>query len=204
MYKVSVNTDLSSSLRYYSVDELRNICENEGSERRWWAVNNVLENKHRIMPIVEFLETLDPTQYATRHETRQIDFYTNERSIYDALSQHFESSIIHRYEPSADADLDRSHVIIVDQLPHKRYQYRVYLQPHKLKGDPEAKQKYLDWIVVQDKILISEAVKRWFLKTDWNWDRRYVLVEDEQTLLMFKLRSNELMGTVYTYVVNDK
>jgi hypothetical protein len=47
-------------------------------------------------------------------------------------------------------------------------------------------------------------VQKWFLKTDWNWDRRYVLVEDEGTLLMMKLRNSDVVGTVYNYVVTDK
>jgi hypothetical protein len=42
------------------------------------------------------------------------------------------------------------------------------------------------------------------MKTEWNWDRRYVLVEDEGTLLMLKLRNPEVMGSVYNYVLSDK
>jgi hypothetical protein len=42
------------------------------------------------------------------------------------------------------------------------------------------------------------------MKTDWNWDRRYVLVEDEGTLLLMKLKNSEVVGTVYNYVIVDK
>lgn len=118
------------------------------------------------MPIVEVLETFDPTLYAKRIENRLIDFYTNDKTIYDTLSQTFENDIRHRFEPSADVELDRTHVIVLKKLPHNRYHYRVYLQPHKLKGDVTAKSKYLEWLEGQDKILLSAAVKRWFMKTD--------------------------------------
>ena len=205
IYKVSVNTDLSTLFRVYTLEELRDICEHDDNKltRKWWG-QNVKENKHRIMPIVRVLEAFDLASYATRVEHRQLDFYTNDKGMYDTLSQEFESQIIHRFEPSADVNLDQAHVIVSKKLPHDRYQYRVYLQPHKLKGDVVGKEKYLEWLDGQDKILVSAAVKRWFMKTDWNWDRRYILVEDEPTLLMLKLRSNDIMGTVYTYVISDK
>ena len=67
------------------------------------------------------------------------------------------------------------------------------------------KRIYVEWIKGQhDRILISDAVKEWFVHTDWNWDRRYVLIEDSQTLLMLKLRNPEAIGRVYDYVISDK
>jgi hypothetical protein len=85
------------------------------------------------------------------------------------------------------------------------YQHKVFLLPHKLAGDDEGKQKYLNWVDTQgDKIKISECTKQWFLATNWNWDRRYVYVDSEQTLLMLKLRNPDVIGRVYDYVVVDK
>jgi hypothetical protein len=51
---------------------------------------------------------------------------------------------------------------------------------------------------------MSEAVKTWFIHTDWNWDRRYILVDEESTLLMLKLRNSDFMGKIYEYVIVDK
>jgi hypothetical protein len=74
-----------------------------------------------------------------------------------------------------------------------------------MKYDIDAKQKYINWIDMQgDKVRMSPVVKDWFMKTDWNWDRRYLLVEDTQTLLMLQMRSGEAIGKVYEYVVVDK
>ena len=55
-----------------------------------------------------------------------------------------------------------------------------------------------------EKVRLSKIVKEWFIKTDWNWDRRYLLVEDTQTILMLQMRSGEAIGKVYEYVVVDK
>ena len=74
-----------------------------------------------------------------------------------------------------------------------------------MKGDLDAKQKYIEWIEMQgEKVRLSKRVKEWFIKTDWNWDRRYLLIEDDQTLLMLQMRSGDAIGKVYEYVVVDK
>jgi hypothetical protein len=63
----------------------------------------------------------------------------------------------------------------------------------------------LDWVESQNgKITISPALKDWFISTNWNWDRRYVLVEDEKTLLMLKLKNSDAVGSIYDYVISDK
>jgi hypothetical protein len=136
-----------------------------------------------------------------------MDIYTNDREFYEELSTKFKDAIVQRFEPDeiyVDL-LDNPKTIICDKLPHNKYNFRVYLLPHKLAGDRDAKQKFIDWLIAQSpKITCTPAVQQWFLKTDWNWDRRYVLVEDEGTLLMMKLRNSDVVGTVYNYVVTDK
>lgn len=93
----------------------------------------------------------------------------------------------------------------VKKLPHNRYRYRVYLLPHKMAKDREGKQKYISWLKsLGERVTCTPAVEGWFMHTDWNWDRRYILVEDEHTLLMLKLRNSEVVGRIYNYVLSDK
>jgi hypothetical protein len=136
-----------------------------------------------------------------------MDFYTNDRNFYEELSLKFESAMLHRFEPNLETLdlLDTPQTILAAKLPHNRYHYKVYLLPHKMAGDKESKKKYVDWLKSQDpRITCTPAVQKWFIKTDWNWDRRYVLVEDEHTLLMLKLRNSEVVGRVYNYIISDK
>jgi hypothetical protein len=119
----------------------------------------------------------------------------------------FEQDVRQRSEPFENSIelLEDQRVILSKKLPHDRYRYKVYLKPHLLASDPQAKQQYLNWIEGQDnRITLTDSVKSWFMRTEWNWDRRYVLVEDEQTLLMLKLRNSDVMGRVYNYVISDK
>jgi len=136
-----------------------------------------------------------------------LDFYTNDQSVYNDFCKKFNLILTQKFEPAADdlELLNNQYTIITKKLPHNKYRYRAFLRPHKMKGDLDAKQKYIEWIELQgDKVRLSKRVKEWFIKTDWNWDRRYLLVEDDQTLLMLQMRSGDAIGKVYEYVVVDK
>jgi hypothetical protein len=113
-----------------------------------------------------------------------------------------------RYEPDDEAKellKDDVKIIISDRYPHNKYHYRVYLLPHKFNKDDTAKSKYIDWLRSQSpRITCTNAVERWIMKTNWNWDRRYVLVEDKNTLMLLRLRNPEVVGSVYEFVLSDK
>jgi hypothetical protein len=163
-------------------------------------------HKLELIALSDFLARWDNELWAKRIECNSIDLYTNDKAMYEDLSVGFEEFVSSRSEPNEwDLDiLEHTGAIVVKKLPHDKYAYKAFLLPHKIK-DRQDKQEYIDWISGQnDRILISDAVKEWFIKTDWNWDRRYVLIEDSQTLLMLKLRNPEAIGRVYDYVISDK
>jgi hypothetical protein len=163
-------------------------------------------NKDKIIALSTVLLGWDETLWAKRIENSDIDIYTSNKELYEKLLTEFSSLVIVCYAPN-ECDLsilENTGSIIAKKLPHDKYHYKAFLLPHKIKSK-EDKQQYLTWIEGQgNRILISNTVKEWFIKTEWNWDRRYVLVEDEATLLMLKLRNSEAIGRVYDYVVSDK
>jgi hypothetical protein len=115
--------------------------------------------------------------------------------------------VINLYQPlEKNIDLLKdSDKIITKKLPHDKYRFKVYLLPHKLANDELGKKRYLQWVESQkEKILITKSVKNWFMTTNWNWDRRYIYVEDPSTLLLLKLRNSETIGRSYEYVIVDK
>jgi hypothetical protein len=133
--------------------------------------------------------------------------YTNDRVFFNNVSTNLSTLATQAFEPDeANIDLlENAGAIIGKKLPHDRYRYRVYLQPHKLANDNVSKKKFIDWIKGQQpRITCTTSVENWFMKTNWNWDRRYVLVEDEQTLLMLKIRNSDVVGKIYNYQVADK
>jgi hypothetical protein len=208
IYKVSLNVKGTAIFRAHSLDYIKEFCTGENSDNRPHSIfGQAWQNKDQILALSDFLTDKDPTIWSKRIENTNIDFYTNDKLFYESISETFQDSLIHRFEPDDGVEslLDQPQVIVSHKLPHNKYRYRVYLLPHKLANNKEAKLKYIDWLKSQSpRITCTTAVEKWFIKTDWNWDRRYVLVEDEHTLLMLKLRNSEVVGRVYNYVVADK
>jgi hypothetical protein len=177
-------------------------------ERPYTVLAKAYKEKENILALANFLERYDSKLWTKRIESSRIDFYTNDVEFYNKLSSNFKDILVHRFEPDP-ASIDQLNVspstVVVKKLPHNKYQYRAYLLPHKMAGDKEGKKKYIAWLKTQeDRVTCTPAVEKWFMTTDWNWDRRYILVEDESTLLMLKLRNSEVVGRIYNYVVSDK
>ena len=159
------------------------------------------------MDLIEIFQNTDKSIWSKRIERNCLDIYTSDQSFYQDISEKFHDIMIHRYEPSNDESKEKlkDQNILVKRLPHGTFQYRAYLLPHKMGNNTEDKKRYVDWLKNQSpRISCTMAVENWFIKTNWNWDRRYVLVEDEKTLLMLKLRNSEVVGKVYKFEIIDK
>jgi hypothetical protein len=210
LYKASFNLEGGALFRSKTLDEVEEFClgPNPHDKHSYSIWVRAWNNRELINNVCTFLKSYSKDVYNLRIESSIFDVYTNDKEFYNLISLEFEETLRHKFEPSeANIDLLKSNqnYITVDRLPKGQYNYRVYLLPHKMKGDKEGKQKYLEWIKRQTpKITCTPSIEKWFLATDWNWDRRYVLVEDESTLLMLKLRNAEVMGRVYNFVVSDK
>lgn len=139
-----------------------------------------------------------------RIENKFIDIYLNDKEGYVALIDRFSSDIKHAFYPHPDllTSSPNGKNIMARKLPYDRYQYKVFLKPHAM-GSIEEKRDYLKWLQTQDpRVYISDNTKDWFIKTTWNWDRRYMYVEDEKTLLLLKMRHSQALGSVYTYEIS--
>jgi hypothetical protein len=206
LYKVTLRIPGVAVLRQYKLEQIPYLNFTGQKHSTHSTMGRAALHKHELIALSVFLARWDSELWAKRIEHNGIDIYTNDKEMYNDLSVNFEEYLSSRSEPNEwDLDiLEHTGSIVVKKLPHDKYAYKAFLLPHKIK-DRQDKRDYVNWIGGQsDRILISDAVKEWFIKTDWNWDRRYILVQDEQSLLMLKLRAAEVIGRIYNYVVSDK
>ena len=208
LYKVTLAFKGANVFRSYSLSDIQEYFSNgTPDDRPYSMLSRAWADKDELIKLSTFLLAYDPTIWTKRIEHSYIDFYTNDREFYDSLAAAFNYRVNQQFEPDAEISelLEQPQSIVVTKLPHNRYKHKVYLKPHKMAGDIEGKTKYVEWLKSQSpRITCTPAVEKWFIKTDWNWDRRYVLVEDEHTLLMLKLRNSEVAGKVYNYIITDK
>jgi hypothetical protein len=185
-YKLSFSIKHARDLSYRSLDYLLN------------------HPNPTISLISKDLANYNSNIYARRTESNLLDLYTNDESFFNYFLENYKETIRLVVSPDNKDSLNQSHVILAKKLPYDKYLYKVYLQPHRIHSEDE-KQRYLDWLETQKpRVNFTNTVKDWFYKTNWNWDRRYMYVEDEKTLLLLKLKKPEALGTVYTFVISDK
>lgn len=209
LYKTTLSLEGGNLLRLDSRKELddflncdsapRSVSYNIWKSRAWNA-------RHDMKTLLEILDSYDDTLWSTRIESGWIDVYTNEKSLYDKISKKLGTLLVHRFEPDIEKiDLlnDRNgKTMLVKKLPQGRFNYRVYLLPHTLKNKEDEKERFLEWLEAQKpRVTCTDSIKAWFRKNKTNWDRRYVLVEDEGTLMMMKLRNPDVVGTVYKFEI---
>lgn len=209
LYKTTLLLAGGNLLRIYSRKDLDNFlnCDTPPSS----AAYNIWKSKayaarHNMKHLLSLLDNYDDSLWAIRVEADWIDIYTNERSLYEKISSELESLLIHRFEPDTEKiDLlneRNGKTMLVKKLPHDRFNYRVYLLPHTLDRSSNDRQKFIDWLESQKpRVTCSDSIKKWFLSNKTNWDRRYILVEDEGTLMMMKLRNPDVVGTVYKFEI---
>lgn len=209
LYKVSLQLNGCAIFRQKTLEYIKGFCLGAYTDERPYSLMaKAYREKENIMMLANFLESYDSKLWSKRIEGSRIDFYTNDVDFYNKMSADFTDILVHRFEPDPES-VDQLNVsastVIVKKLPHDKYQYRAYLLPHKMAGDKEGKKKYIEWLKTQgEKVTCTKAVEKWFMNTEWNWDRRYILVQDESTLLMLKLRNSEVVGRIYNYVLSDK
>lgn len=190
LYKISLSILSASRLRH---GEYQKIAEDQ-------------RYSSDLRSLASLLDSLDRNGFAVRIEGKILDFYTNDLDDFEKISKEFESVVRFCSMPDDNFQqaLQTPRSILAKKLPYDRYRYKVFLHPHKIK-DRADKTRYVDWLDTQEpRIRITDVVKQWFKHTDWNWDRRYMYVEDDHTLLILKMKNPEALGSVYTYVLYDK
>ena len=202
-YKVTLFIEGCESLRYSSTKDSKEFLEN-GSLPKFYVSEyrklKVMENKETLITLCGLLLNYDSDSWQKRIERNHIDIYSKGSELIEEIKSVFPENVTAVFEPSDDPA--EPFTLKVKKLPNDIYNYRVFLLPHKLRNSPEEKQKYISWIESQKKkIKMSDSVKNWFIKTDWNWDPRYILVDEESTLLMLKLRNPELVGRTYKFII---
>lgn len=202
-YKVTLKIEGCGSLRYHTISNSKNWLE-DGTLPKFYLSDRVklavLQNKDLLICLCDVLLNYNGDSWQKRIEGDSIDVYTSNRDLVKQLQTNLQEKVTCIFEPSESAV--EPGTMNVKKLPDGIYNYRVYLLPHKLHDNLE-KEKYVSWLKNQQKkIKITESVENWFYKTQWNWDPRYVLVDEESTLLMLKLRNPELVGRVYKFIIN--
>jgi len=206
LYKVSLSLQGGAIFRGMDLLSVIEFCNQEtisvtsmySTKEKAWS------NRQNIYKIASALSRYPTELWTKRIESNILDLYTNDEEFFTRFTTQFSSIVRNASAPNKETidQLNSPFTILANKLPHDKYRYKVYLTPHNMPRDLTTRGNYLVWIKEQgDRIKMSDSVKTWFLTCYYNWDRRYLLVEDEKTLFMLKLRDGSAVGKTYKYVI---
>lgn len=198
-YKITLRMRGAVYFRIHGTPDTFKI--NESNQIYSWQLE-AFNNKEKILLLDSILKKYDKSFWKIRVERNLIDIYSTEKDMIVDIESFFEDSIYHIYKPSETISEEKN-VVNCKKLPHNKFVYKVFLTPHKIR-DRETKRKLVEWVRTTPGFSMTLSVSQWFITTDWNWDRRYMWVENSQSLLMLKLRSADAVGTVHEYRIIDK
>lgn len=210
LYKVSLRLEGCALFRNKDLLEIIDFCniENLPPEKSHLSTTaKAWNNRFNVYKVTSFLTKYPHDSWSKRIETDIFDLYTNNEDMFNECCDQFAAIIRSCFAPTKETltQLNNPYVIVANKLPHNIYKYKVFLTPHAVDPDHEVRNSYINWLDNQSpRIKVTPAVKSWFLKCRYNWDRRYLLVEDDQTLLMLKLRDSSAIGQTYKYVIAKK
>lgn len=209
IYKISLNIPGTSALRWYDFQQLMDLCIAEPSSKRehnWRekVISDVIDYKEMWIDLAMMMSSVDCKSFSKRIEGDSVDFYTNDFQLYEKLGNKFSKYVRSRFQPkegTENALLNSEKEIFVNELPYGKYQYRAYLKPHRL--DANTRKTVANWMEKQvPNITFTDSIKQWLIHTNENWDRRYIHILDEKTMLMIQLRAPQLLGKIFKYKLN--
>lgn len=207
-YKVTYRIPGVSVLRERTLDQLQAYINDPPDRMLRWKGSfhtDIRLNSEVIIDMAYFLDSLPKEDFQIRLESAMLDVYTDKKELLQKLLTTHPDHITSVFSPAEGTEdlLKNRNVIIVNKYPEGRFKHKVFLAPHKIK-DSQQKAETVKWIKSQSNLHITDTTAQWFIVTGWNWDRRYIMAEDEKSLLMLKLRCGDIVGAVYDYKVVDK
>lgn len=166
------------------------------------------DNAHELAKLAGILQQFPDSEWQKRFELACcVDIYTSNYKLYEMLGKHMARYVQDRYEPANGTQdiLENPKHIAVDHLPYGKYEYKANLNVRPLVKDPESRENLANWLKEQyPNVSCTDSVATWLRDGNIYASGRYVLVKDEATLLMLKLRAGSTVSSVYKYIKVDK
>ena len=219
IYKVSLRLEGAYALRTLGHQEILDFAtglrpppqsDDTMITTQSWRTKNahsILKHGKTWISFLGIINTVPKNEATIRIETNILDVYTNNKTLYKTLCYEFSDITRNRHEPAPgmkDTLLDSNQEIFVKELPHSMYNYQVDLKtPTSLKYNELV--SLAEWCKSRKPaIAFTDATYNWLLKRDVYNTRRWIYVDTESTLLMLRLRCNDLLGTVRKYIKTGK
>jgi hypothetical protein len=162
---------------------------------------------HRV-ELKEYIDLLEPfigPNLQMRSEYYNLNFYTDDRKIYEGLQQQLAPWVCGISEPKAD-ELDflqnnSNNIILCDKLPYGKFKHKLYIGTSMPQSQRE---NFLKWLNnYNGDIRASQGSVGWMLGHKPYFQNPFIYVEDKKTLAMVGLFLGNYAKKTQEFVVRN-
>ena len=204
-FKVETYLKGTSLIKRWGIDDARKWCDGKLNQQfdQYSYYKNIC--RAELKDYINLLEPFLGPNLQMRSEHHILNFYTDDRAVFEGLQRELKLWVRAVSEPEAD-DLEfltnnSSKMILCKELPYGKFKHRVYIKTTMPQSNRE---NFLKWLSnYNGKIKSSAGSVGWMLGNKPYFQDPFVYVEDEKTLAMIGLYLGNYAKKTQEFVVRN-
>lgn len=203
IYKVETSTPGASLIKRWGVEDSTDFCNNPKDRR--YPHTYTLADKTQLLEYIQAVEPFFGKELQMRAEWDTLNFYLNDAVLYQQLQTALSKWVVSVTEPATDTDIvslqGKSSLILCNELPHGKFEYRLYI---RYQMPPHQRLVFLKWLDnYKDSILPSKGTYKWLLTGKAYFQDPFLYITDSSLLLMVSLCLGEYARSTQRFVLRD-
>ena len=204
-YKVETCLKGTSLIKRWGIDDTRLWCDGLLNQQfdQYTYYKNIYRDE--LKDYINLLEPFIGPNLQMRSEYHNLNFYTDDQTIFKGLQRELKPWVRGISEPNGD-DLEflinnSSKMVLCKELPYGKFKHKVYIKTSM----PESNRRgFLEWLSnYSGKVKSSGGSVGWILGQKPYFQNPFVYVEDEKTLAMVGLYLGNYARKTQEFVVRN-
>lgn len=204
-YKVETKIKGANSFKWRPLEEIRNYCKGLPNSRTLSSRKYTDHDRAELLKYSYQVEPFLDTGLQIRAEWDTLSFYIIDKAKFEEISTSLLPWIKSVTEPASEQEIqslqEKSSLYYVNELPHSRYKYRIYLRYNM---PTHSRLDFLSWLKnYNEKVKPSKGTVRWMSEGTPYFQDPFLYVEDKNTLLMVCLFLGKYARSTQEFAVRD-
>lgn len=187
IYKIETSTPGASLIKRWGVTDSQDFCNNPKDTR--WRKHYTTADKTQLLEYIAAVEPFLDKEMQMRAEWDTLNFYLNDYNLYKQLQTRLSDWVVSVTEPASIGDVEslqeKGSLVLCDELPHKKYHYRLYL---RYQMPLHLRLSFLGWLDnYSETVKPSKGTIRWLSGRSHYLQDPFIYVSNQSQLLMVKL-----------------
>jgi hypothetical protein len=204
LYKIETSTPGASMIKRWGIETTIQFCD-DTSKQKVLSKNYSAAEKAHLKKFAVALLPFVKKEMQIRAEWNSLNFFLNDPTLYEEILQELKPWVTSVTKPASDEDAkmlsENQSFVLCTELPHKKFNYRVYIRHNMPAGN---KRLFLEWLKnYNDSVLPSKGTQTWLNDNIGYFQDPFVYVTDHKLMLMVRLFLGHYARSTQEFVLKD-